>query len=406
MKDTVLRILFRHDRAYLTENKFLTLDHLHISSSPKSFKKFAYWTIKVINYREEDKKIYCEILSYDIGEIDFSEEQLQLAEKLNIVEDVWFDDISTSGLMFTKERPFRRPDTTKSLHSDEELKLSLKKEPIIVKINESFLVPLKDVRFMDGGVSFTKKFKDYENVLELSITNHNIKEEFEVVKKYFINVLITKKINVNVKINIQDHEVNILEISSLEIDKIDNRLIDDIKIQVDKSMLRKRHNLETQKIIFNMEEFYETFSKEKIKASTFYSNETAFLEDLLNISNSKHAQHLTYLSGKHCFSEMKLKFIYKPFSFIFLLDGLQNYYFVWETLKTQEATYIWSIPKDKYLLDQNLKKIEDTIQLIQDQTKRDYINSTEDEFERIFHDYKDVKNGFANWKSEMVKILK
>ncbi len=406
MKDTVLRILFRHDRAYLTKDKFLTIDQLNISSPIKSFKKFAYWTIKVISYREEQKKIFCEILSCDIGDVHFSEQQLQLADKLNIVEDVSFNKISTRCLMYTKEEPFRKSHTRDSPISDEELKINSKKEPIIVKIEESFLVPLKDVRFKDGGVFFIKKFKDYENVLELSITNHNIKEEFEVVKKYFINVLGTKKINVNVKINIQDHEVNILEISSLEIDKIDNRLIDNVKMQVGKSFLRKRNTVESQKVIFTLSEFFETISEEKIKASTFYSDETEFLLDLTNISNSKHAAHLTYLSGKHCFSEMKLRFVYKPFSFIFLLDGLQNYYFVWETLKTQEATYIWSIPKDKYLLDQNLKKIEDTIRLIQDQTKRDYINSTEDEFERIFHDYKDVKNGFANWKSEMVKILK
>lgn len=405
MKDTVLRILFRHDLAYLTEDKFLTLEQLHISSSVKSFKEFAYWTIRVISYREEQKKIYCEILNYDVADVHFSEEQLQLAEKLNIVEDVSFNKVSTRGLMDTKEGSFRRIVTPNSFNLDNELKNNLKKEPLILKINESFLLPLKDVRFKNGGVSFTKKFKDYEKALELSIINHNIKEEFEVVKKYFINVLGTKKIKVNVKINIQDHEVNILDISSLEIDKIDSRLIDNIKTQVGKSFLRKRNTVESQKVIFTLSEFFETFSEEKIKASAFYSDETEFLADITNISNSKHAAHLTYLSGKHCFSEMRLRFVYKPFSFIFLLDGLQNYYFVWETLKTQEATYIWSIPKDKYLLDQNLKKIEDTIRLIQDQTKRDYINSAPDEFERIFHDYKDVKNGFANWKSDMVKIL-
>src|SRR5690606_31146020 len=102
------------------------------------------------------------------------------------------------------------------------------RQPHKVSIKETFYVPLKNVRFKLGGVSFDKKFKEHKKTLELTIPNYDIREEFDAVKNYFANVLKTKKIEVTVDIEITDNEVTSIEAKSPEIEKIDKQLIDNV----------------------------------------------------------------------------------------------------------------------------------------------------------------------------------
>jgi hypothetical protein len=104
---------------------------------------------------------------------------------------------------------------------------------------------------------------------------------------------------------------------------------------------------------------------------------------------------------------MKLRFVLKPtFSFIFLIEGERQYHIIWETLDSQEATYIWHVePKDKALLRVTLRKIEDIINTIKVQGKTAYIQSSEDSYRRIRHDYSDLVEGFVKWKGEIESYL-
>jgi hypothetical protein len=98
---------------------------------------------------------------------------------------------------------------------------------------------------------------------------------------------------------------------------------------------------------------------------------------------------------------MKLRFVHSPFSFIFLIECDRNYHFVWETLDTEEATYIWHIDKNIQVLKTALQKIDHIINLIKAQGKTTYLNSTDDTFRRIYHDYTEVAHGFTKWKEEL-----
>jgi hypothetical protein len=102
---------------------------------------------------------------------------------------------------------------------------------------------------------------------------------------------------------------------------------------------------------------------------------------------------------------MKLRFVHKPFSFIFLIQGDRNFHIVWETLDTEEATYVWHIDKNLQVLKMTLRKIEDIINVIKVQGKTAYLSSTEDPFRRIYHDYSEFVDGFVKWKGELENIL-
>lgn len=410
MKGQKLKIIFKQDKAYLTTDKPMTFKQLGIPEVVKQSKSNAYWTIRVINYRESEKKIFCEIISYQIGDTEFENNQRRLSDKLNDLETISFSSIDTGGLLKTLNSTIPieilpskyKPDTKPQISFPS---IPIVREPIKQTINETFFVPLKDIRFKLGGVSFDKKFKEYKKPLELTISNIDIKEEFDAVKNYFANVLKTKKIEVIANIQIIDNEITSIDVKSPEIDKIDKRLIDNVKFQFIQSTIKKKIQVDIDKSLFTMDEFFDTFADEKIKSSTFYNNEKELLEDIINISDTKHYYHLRYLSSKHAHNIMKLRFVHKPFSFIFLIEGEKNYHLIWETLDTEEATYVWHITKDKSVLRLAVHKIEEIINVIKVQGRSVYINSNEDSLSRIRHDYSEIVEGFIKWKGELESIL-
>lgn len=404
------KILFKQDKAYLTPDKPLTLEQVGLPEIAKSFKAPAFWIFRVLNYKEDEQKLFCEVLSYQVGDTDFSVNQKTLADKLRAIETVTFRSIDTSGLLRTlasttpisvlpvKETPvFRQEIRQKDTQT-------AKREPIKRTITETFFIPLKNVQFKLGGVSFEKKFKDCNKTIELNISNYDIREEFDAVKNYFANVLNTRKIQVTAIIEITDNEVTSVIAKSPEIDKIDKQLIDNVKFEFVKAT-KKKVTVEVDKSLFTMEEYFDTFGEENFKSNAFYSDEKELFEDLLKITNTKHYKHLRFLSSKHSHQTMKLRFIHKPFSFIFLIAGDRNYHLIWETLDTEEATYVWHINNNLQALKTALRKIEDIINIIKVQGKTAYINSNDDSFRRIYHDYSELVDGFVKWKGELESIL-
>jgi hypothetical protein len=384
----------------------MTFKQLDIPGYIKRSKSIAYWIIQVLNYIEEEKKMFCKIVSYNTGETNFENKQILLSDRLNDLECIIFNDINTDGLLgsLTKIGPCHYTPSRNTPVIRQQFcfpSRHVEREPIKQTINETFFVPLKNVRFKHGGVSFEKKFKGYDKNIELTIDNEDIREEFEAVKNYFANVLNTKKIEVAVNIEITDDEITFKDIRSPEIDKIDKHLIDNVRCGFVNSIIKKNTS---DKNLYTIKEYFES-TNEKIKADTFYNNDKELLEDLLTISNTQHHRQLRFLSSKHAYNIMKLRFGLKPFSFIFLIEGERNYHFIWETLDTKEATYIWHFAKERKLLKSNFQKIEENISLIKAQGKTDYLSSTEDPIERIYHDYSEPIDGFVKWKGELESKL-
>lgn len=407
MKGQELKILFRQDKAYLTEDRPLSFELIGLPEYAKTFKEPAYWTIKVLNYSENEKKLFYKITSYQVGETEFESNQKLFADKLNDLQIITFNDLVTDGLlkMLAGTSALKRLVKSVSVDSTTIQPTNFFRQPHIKTIKETFFVPLKNVRFKLGGVSFDKKFKEHNKTIEITIPNYDIREEFDAVKNYFANVLKTKKIEVIVYIEITDNEVTSIEAKSPEVEKIDKQLIDNVKFEFVKSTTKKKINIDIDKSLFTMDEYFDTFADEKFKSNTFHSNDKELFDDLLAISNTKHYKHLRYLSSKHSHDIMKLRFVHKPFSFIFLIQGDRNYHIIWETLDTEEATYVWHITKDINVLKMTLRKIEDIINVIKVQGKTAYISSTDDPFRRIYHDYSELVDGFVKWKGELESIL-
>ena len=114
---------------------------------------------------------------------------------------------------------------------------------------------------------------------------------------------------------------------------------------------------------------------------------------------------LKYLSSKHEASVLKLRFILQPFSFLFLIAGEKKYHIIWETLDSEDATYIWHADKTREALRMKLAEIEVIIKEIKLKGRQTFLETDHDNFIKVIHDYSDAKKGFVSWKGVLEEKL-
>lgn len=427
---------FVADQAFLLPDKPLTFNNLGLPPVARSFYSPAWWRLRVLEWFANEKRLYVDILSYNTGEVDFAPDQEALFQALGQVEIISFRSISTQGLMTTlrgtrpvtilpglsehtymgrfedvfaeeeEEEPENLPMPVKTT-AEEPPPLSLQKPqpPVTRVVKQNFQVPLKEVRFQHGGVAVTRYFREVDLTIELQIPNPELREEFDAVKNYFSNVLKTKKIQVFAEIRITGGEITGAYARSPEIQRINKNLIENVKFEFVQDTVKKRMAFEVDKSLFTMDELFESATEGRVKGSAFYQTERELFEDLLQITDTKHYRNLRYLSSVHAHHIMKLRFVHRPLSFIFLIEGKHQYHLVWETLNTAEATYIWHSPRDLAALRRTLERIEDILNVIKVQGKIAYLNTRDEPFRRIVHDYSNLSDGFIKWKTELESIL-
>lgn len=413
---------FIEDKAFLTAETCLTFGQLGLPGTIRRFNEPAIWAFEVLEYNSEDHSIFAEITSYHLGNIEFPQQQLAYADVLESIEKITFKYIDSGALLqvmdeYEPEVLPTEPDISYELEDASPVQEIRKpaNKPIAsparqVKVQEiktTFTVPIKELKFKFGCVTLEKKIEKINRLCEFSIYNDEIREEFDAVKNYFSNVLKVKKVQVNIQLRLEDGIIVKSEARSPEISRINKSLIESVKFEFVRDVSKKKLQIEIDKSLFTMDEFFDNITENKVKSNTFYNNEGDLFDDILQITETKHYKHLRYLSSRHAHTIMKLRFVLKPaFSFIFLVEGERQYHIIWETLDSQEATYIWHVePKDKALLRITLKKIEDIINTIKMQGKTAYIQSSEDSYRRIRHDYSDLVEGFVRWKGEIESYL-
>ena len=263
---------------------------------------------------------------------------------------------------------------------------------------ETFFVDFKHLKFVEGGVVFNKWFWQISESLDLKIDNMYIQKEFDSIKNYFQNALGIQEIKVEIKAENQNKfpSVKDMIITSGDIERINKSLIDTIRLSFIKKIVR---NKSLSKSAFTVDKLFELVPNE-LKTNAFYKDDRELLEDILSIEDKKHYNHLKYLSSKQSTS-FKIHYLFKPYSFIFFLEGEENNYFVWETLDTKEATYVWQIDKNLTALRDNFKKIEDIIGSLRLGEKIKYVNSTNDLVERINHLYSEADKGYPKWRFQL-----
>jgi hypothetical protein len=254
-------------------------------------------------------------------------------------------------------------------------------------------VPFWKINFLHGGVSFPIFIDAINQEIMFEIANADIRPEFAAIREYFAKALKKKLIDVNITIRYTPNQIISATAKSEDIDNINAHMIDSMRFQfVKREILKGKATNESS--LHTMDHLLSS-NKE---AKKMFSSEKALIDDILSVKNSKHYLPLKYLSSKHEASVLKVRFALQPFSFLFLLSGENKYHIVWETLDTEEATYIWHISRTREALRIALNEIEIILNSIKETGRQNFLEKDKGSFSRIVHDYSDAKKGFVVWK--------
>ncbi|HZK93688.1 MAG TPA: hypothetical protein VFC67_05730 [Prolixibacteraceae bacterium] len=76
-----------------------------------------------------------------------------------------------------------------------------------------------------------------------------------------------------------------------------------------------------------------------------------------------------------------------------------------ETLDTEEATYIWHLPKNINALKQGIMEIDRHLNKIRNDGRQVFLETNPINFSRLLHDYSDERKGFVLWKDALEERL-
>lgn len=393
-----LTLLFEEQKVYINSQEFpLSINCLDLPMEVEKFKEGVIWKIRVLAYDEESGELMAEIINYHAKpEMPVSK---QTSLQFLIIDKIKFRAIDTARLLLAtvlQKNPIIQ-EAEPIINSEIAVK------PVPKKLSRTMKVPFNKLQFLAGCVSFSLFIEELNKQITFEIENLAIRPEFEVIKSYFNKILKKKLISAEIEIHYKGNEIVNVSASSEDINKINSSIIDNVRFEfVKREMLTFKGNPEGSSALNTLEDL---LPKEKNVVGKIFKSEGDLIDDLLKIKNSKHYYQLKYLSSQHLSSVLKIRFVLTPFSFLFLLDGNKKYHIIWETLNSEEATYIWHFEKSMDALRQGLKEIETILQEIKVTGKPDFLRKGHNNFSRIVHDYTDAKNGFTVWKGTLEERL-
>jgi superfamily II DNA or RNA helicase len=266
----------------------------------------------------------------------------------------------------------------------------------IFTVEKKISVSIEALDFHYGSVEFKYPVIEWNTELQIQIENLEIRPEFEVLKPYFIKMFKSKNISVEIFAEFENEKLVSQTARSNEIDRINKEVVEGVKLKFLNREILNQITPKKQNILTSDE----LQDKEKV-----YTSAEQLLNEILKNSKYKHSHQIHYLAGRHESQVMKIRFVLKPFSFVFLLAGEQNFFVVLETLDTEEATYIWRIPQSKTALIEEIKQIDSQLSIIKEKGRQAFLENSPDDFIRIIHDYSAGKKGFVMWKSDVEELI-
>ncbi len=272
-------------------------------------------------------------------------------------------------------------------------------EIVTGQINERIEVPIEQLEFRFGAIAFKYVVVEFNNKeIEFEIENLDVRPEFTVLKPYFIRFLKSNAVSVNIRATFQHNRLVFKSAVSTDLDKINREVIESVKFRfLSKEIIKG--------IPTSEENLLDAQQMQGGQEQLIYSTEEDLLENILALKQYKHHRHLRYLSQKHERTILKLRFVLEPFSFVFLLSGNNQYHLVWETLDTEEATYIWHIEKTVHELERKICEIDKLLGLIRINGRQEYLEKNPENFSRIVHDYSEDQKGLIIWKDLLEEKL-
>ena len=315
--------------------------------------------------------------------------RVQRSEVIPVIYDYRDIKIDYLNKLFLKRNTYYRKLERLITLFDDMSEEAVEESKIII-VDKEIRVAIESFEFKYGSVSFTYMGAEVKTALEFEIENDDIRPEFEVLKPYFEKALRTKNISVAVYAEIENGHLISQSATSKDIAKINREVIEGVRFHFVAKNIRSKAISDAQENLLDIGQIQSGHS--------LYESGEELLEDILRHNHFKHHKQLRYLAEKHTSSLLKIRFVLSPFSFVFLLEGADQFHIVLETLDTEEATYLWHFEKNISMLSFRLKEIDQHLDIIRNKGRQVFLASPPENFSRLLHDYSNEQKGFVIWK--------
>jgi superfamily II DNA or RNA helicase len=399
-------LIFSEDKVYINSfDNAVSKECLELPMEIERFKEVA-WKIRVLNYDYETGTLMTEILDYNATPAEAPPAQLDF--QFLIIDKIKFRTMDTGKflnsvkLKKTSVPVVARISEPESAEPEPEISKPVIQPPKEMRLVKTMKVPFNKLTFDNGYVSFSLFIEELEQEANFRIVNSDIRPEFEAIKEYFMRIMKKKIIAADIEILFKGHEILRATAQSQDINKINSSIIDSVRFELVK---RKFFNPNERKEAGVINSFDTLLNKEEKASISLFKSDQDLIDTILKVKDAKHYLQLTYLASQHLSSILKVRFILSPFSFLFLLAGENKYHIIWETLNSEEATYIWHFEKTMNALRDGLAEIENILKEIKSTNKLQFLSKEHPNFSRVIHDYSEPAKGFILWKGMLEEKL-
>lgn len=427
----------------------INLFNTNLGGKDLSFRTFQdiYFEIEILAYDEETKSVKLKVLDYEVKNIEPFKNQKPKAPVLFIFfEPFKWEFIERHLSIYTKsklERDGLIIENKKQNNANEskdfksrnqnELSSSLKsafsyspppksfnyklvnQESFIEKVEETANIYFKDAIFNLGFVSITYTSKRLNQLFNLKIENHFLLAEFNAVKSYFPKVFGgNRKFTITIVFTLTNNVITDIVTNSVEIESINEDIIDSIKRERISKLTTTPIFKTVDKSLFTSDDIFNSFDDNLQDGNVFKQSDEDILKFLIETKNVRNAKHLQYLSGSKHSSKQKLRFTLKPlFGFLFFIEGESKNHFCWELLNSH-ATYLWSFDKIESHTHFQLKRIEETINIIRERGRETYKseykkNNVDNDLSFCTIEHSNINSefieGFVEWQHRLKERL-
>ena len=317
---------------------------------------------------------------------DYRDIKIDYLNKLFLKRNTYYRKIDKQATLF--DEPIEPEETTNDSKN-------------VFTIDKTIKIPFEKLDFRYGSIAFKYDVVEINAEVEFEIENLEIRPELEVLKRYFSDTLKLKNVEIKIHAEFENGKLMSQLATSIDLERINNEIIESVKFTFILKDILGKSNKDIKSNFLDIAQIQDSRQGE----ASLYQSGDELLEDILKGKNFKHRQQLMYLAQKHDSQTLKIRFVLSPFSFVFLLAGEEQFHIILETLDTEEATYVWHIPKDIETLKTKLKEIDQQLSLIKNNGRQFFLETQPDNFNRILHDYSDDKKGFIVWKGLLEALM-
>lgn len=329
--------------------------------------------------------------------------RVQRGEITPVIYDYHDRKIDYLHRLFFKRNVYYRKIAWQATLFDEPVEEEILPKEQVYVLEETVKVSFENLDFQYGGIGFTYPVAKFNLDLQFEIEHLHIRPEFDVLKPYFAKVLHLKYLNVDLFAEFQNGVLISQLATSEDLAKINQEIIESVKFRfVEKEIIGRTAGFQETNQLLDSEQVQDIAAG----VAGLYGSGEELLEAVLKDQQVKHYRQLRYLADRHERTILKLRFVLSPFSFMFLLTGEEQFHIVLETLDTEEATYIWHIPKDKNTLREALKRIDHDLNIIRQHGRQYFLDTQPAGFSRVVHDYSEGRKGFVVWKDLVEERLR